>query len=139
MSKYIQINPADNVSVALAPIKAGSKIDLKGGFVLKDDIPAGHKFAVVDIPNSGNVIKYGFQIGHVTQEVAKGCHIDHNILKTNLEGRTRQAKRDARPERQGIGGKRQSVGGVNLPRHRPRTNCRKSENFGKDGEGFVGG
>ncbi len=86
MSQYICINPADNVSVALSPIKAGSKIDLKGGFVLKDDIPQGHKFAVVDIPKGRNVIKYGFPIGHVTQDVAQGCHIDHNILKTNLEG-----------------------------------------------------
>ena len=59
---------------------------MKGGFVLKDDIPQGHKFAVVDIPKGGNVIKYGFPIGHVTQDVAQGCHIDHNILKTNLEG-----------------------------------------------------
>ncbi len=66
MSQYIRINPADNVSVALSPIKAGSKIDLNGGFVLKDDIPQGHKFAVVDIPKGGNVIKYGFPIGHVT-------------------------------------------------------------------------
>ena len=86
MSQYIRINPADNVSVALAPLKAGSKIDLNGGFVLKDDIPAGHKFAVVDIPEGGNVIKYGFPIGHITKAVSQGCHIDHNILKTNLDG-----------------------------------------------------
>ena len=86
MTQYILINPADNVSVALAPLKAGSKIDLNGGFVLRDDIPQGHKFAVVYIPKGGNVIKYGFPIGHVTQDVAQGCHIDYNILKTNLEG-----------------------------------------------------
>lgn len=86
MTQYILINPADNVSVALSPLKAGCKIDLNGGFVLRDDIPQGHKFAVAAIPNGGNVIKYGFPIGHVTKNVAQGCHIDHNILKTNLEG-----------------------------------------------------
>lgn len=86
MSSYLLINPADNVSVALAPLKAGMKIDLNGGFVLKNDIPAGHKFAVSDIEAGENVVKYGFPIGHVTQYVAQGCHVDHNILKTNLEG-----------------------------------------------------
>lgn len=86
MSQYILINSADNVAVALAPLKAGAEIGLKGGVVLKDDIPQGHKFAVADIPVGGNVIKYGFPIGHVVKDVTKGCHIDHNILKTNLEG-----------------------------------------------------
>ena len=86
MSRYILINPADNVAVALTPLKAGAEIGLKVGIVLKDDIPQGHKFAVADIPNGGNVIKYGFPIGHVVKDVTKGCHIDHNILKTNLEG-----------------------------------------------------
>jgi altronate hydrolase len=86
MSKYIRINPADNVAVALAPLNAGTKIDLLGGIVLKDDIPAGHKFALSPIAKGGNVIKYGFPIGHLIDNVEPGAHIDHNTLKTNLEG-----------------------------------------------------
>ena len=86
MAQYIRINSLDNVIVALTPLKSGTKININGGITLKDDIPQGHKFAVVDIPKGGNVVKYGFPIGHVTQDVAQGCHIDHNILKTNLEG-----------------------------------------------------
>ena len=86
MSQYIRINPSDNVAVALTPLKSGTKIDLNGGIILQNDIPAGHKFALTDIPESGNVIKYGFPIGHLICNVSAGCHIDHNILKTNLEG-----------------------------------------------------
>ncbi|MBO7142182.1 MAG: altronate dehydratase [Bacteroidales bacterium] len=85
MSQYIRINPSDNVAVALTPLKSGTKIDLNGGIILQNDIPAGHKFALTDIPESGNVIKYGFPIGHLICNVSAGCHIDHNILKTNLE------------------------------------------------------
>lgn len=86
MAQYIRINTADNVAVALVPLKAGFKTDLCGGIVLKNDVPAGHKFTLKPLKNGENVIKYGFPIGHVTQDVAEGFHIDHNILKTNLEG-----------------------------------------------------
>ncbi|MBR6178785.1 MAG: altronate dehydratase [Bacteroidales bacterium] len=86
MSQYIRINPSDNVAVALTPLKSGTKIALNGGIILQNDIPSGHKFAITDIPEGGNVIKYGFPIGHLICNVSAGCHIDHNILKTNLEG-----------------------------------------------------
>lgn len=86
MSQYIRINTSDNVAVALTPLKSGTKIDLNGGIILQNDIPSGHKFAITDIPEGGNVIKYGFPIGHLICNVSAGCHIDHNILKTNLEG-----------------------------------------------------
>ena len=86
MAQYIRITPSDNVAVALTPLKSGTKINLNGGIILQNDIPAGHKFAITDIPEGGNVIKYGFPIGHLICNVSAGCHIDHNILKTNLEG-----------------------------------------------------
>lgn len=73
------------MAVALAPLKAGTPIDIDG-VVLRDDIPAGHKFALCNLAQGENVVKYGFPIGHVTRSVDAGCHIDHNILKTNLEG-----------------------------------------------------
>jgi len=85
MAQYIRINQADNVAVALAPLKAGTPIDIDG-VVLRDDIPAGHKFALCNLAQGENVVKYGFPIGHVMRAVDAGCHIDHNILKTNLEG-----------------------------------------------------
>lgn len=85
MAQYIRINQADNVAVALAPLKAGTPIDIDG-VVLRDDIPAGHKFALCNLAQGDNVVKYGFPIGHVMRAVDAGCHIDHNILKTNLEG-----------------------------------------------------
>ena len=86
MSQYIRINPSDNVAVALTPLKSGTKINLNGGIILQNDIPAGHKFALAPIAEGEDVIKYGFPIGHLICNVSAGCHIDHNILKTNLEG-----------------------------------------------------
>ena len=86
MAQYIRINPSDNVAVALTPLKSGTKIDLNGGIILQNDIPAGHKFALKPIAKGEDVVKYGFPIGHLIYNISAGAHIDHNILKTNLEG-----------------------------------------------------
>lgn len=83
MARFIRINPADNVAVALTDLQKGEAMF---DITLAEDIPAGHKIALKDFSEGDDVIKYGFPIGHVTREVGKGCHIDHNCLKTNLEG-----------------------------------------------------
>ena len=47
MSKYIRITERDNVAVALEPLKAGESCL---GVTLVEDVPAGNKFALTDIP-----------------------------------------------------------------------------------------
>lgn len=87
MSKYIRIHPSDNVAVALEPLSSGTVITLPdGSVVLKEDVPTGHKIALVDLSEGDNVIKYGYPVGHVTRDAAAGTCIDHNCIKTNLEG-----------------------------------------------------
>ena len=87
MAKLIRINPLDNVAVAVHDITAGEACYLDGeNITASGDIPAGHKMALRDIPEGGNVIKYGFPIGHLIKPVGKGGLIDHNVLKTNLDG-----------------------------------------------------
>lgn len=80
---YIRINPADNVAVALADLKAGTLVE---GITLKTDIPQGHKITLKPLKEGDDVIKYGYPIGHVTHSVEAGEWIDHNCVKTNLEG-----------------------------------------------------
>ena len=86
-ARFIKINSADNVSVAVSDVAAGD-ICLVDGTELKalEDIPAGHKIALKDMAEGENVIKYGFPIGHLLRSVRRGQLIDHNILKTNLSG-----------------------------------------------------
>ncbi len=86
MAHYIKINPADNVAVALQPVSAGTFIDIDGGLTAREDIPAGHKITLKSLKSGENVVKYGFPIGHVTKDVEAGVSIDHNCIKTNLEG-----------------------------------------------------
>ncbi len=87
MKDYLKINPADNVAVAINPLKAGATVNVAGeDITLVSDIPAGHKFALRDIAEGENVIKYGFPIGHTRHAVARGAFLDHNDIKTNLAG-----------------------------------------------------
>ena len=83
MSRLIRINPRDNVAVALQPLKAG---EAALGVTLREDIPAGHKFALCDIAENENVVKYGFPIGHATQPISAGSWVHTHNVKTNLSG-----------------------------------------------------
>ena len=60
---YDRISPLDNVEV---------------------NLDTGHKRAVRDIPAGENVIKYGFPIGHATEDIPAGSLVHTNNLKTNL-------------------------------------------------------
>ncbi|MBO4510339.1 MAG: altronate dehydratase [Lachnospiraceae bacterium] len=62
--KVIKIHPADNVGVNVA---------------------TGHKVALCDIAQGEDIIKYGFPIGHATDNIAKGEHVHSHNLKTNLK------------------------------------------------------
>lgn len=48
-TKYLKINPADNVVVAISDLKAGETITVDGHVItLKEDVPAGHKVTLKD-------------------------------------------------------------------------------------------
>ena len=81
--RYIKINPADNVAVALTDLGAGERVE---GISLLTDVPRGHKVVLRDLRAGEDVIKYGFPIGHVTADAPAGSKVDHTCVKTNLEG-----------------------------------------------------
>lgn len=78
-SPIFQINPADNVAVALRTLNAG-----ECGAI--EPIPAGHKLALRDIAPGENIIKYGFPIGHATRPIARGEWVHVHNVHTNLDG-----------------------------------------------------
>ncbi len=87
MLTYIQINPADNVIVAVDNIPQSTELKIGDKVVtIKQDIPAGHKIALQDFKPNDNVIKYGFPIGHAIQSISSGEWVNEKNIKTNLEG-----------------------------------------------------
>ena len=81
MNKTLIINKIDNVAVALRDLKKGEVYE---GVSLIEDIPCGHKFALTDIKENENIIKYGYPIGHAKQFILKGSHVHVKNTKTNL-------------------------------------------------------
>jgi len=87
MSKFLKINPNDNVAVCLeAGTKGESVVIEQQQLVLIDPIPVGHKVALSNIAENANIIKYGEPIGHALQDIQAGNHIHTHNLKTNLSG-----------------------------------------------------
>ena len=88
MNRFIRINPADNVVVALEELSPGEVLDIPevGDVRVADKVPAGHKLAIRDIPEGGDVIKYGNPIGHTTEDIKAGRWLHTHDVKTNLEG-----------------------------------------------------
>ncbi|MBQ7387690.1 MAG: altronate dehydratase [Clostridia bacterium] len=46
----------------------------------------GHKYALRDIREGENIVKYGNPIGHATCDIKKGEHVHTHNVKTNLSG-----------------------------------------------------
>ncbi|MFC0323634.1 UxaA family hydrolase [Gallibacterium melopsittaci] len=85
MKQFIQIQTQDNVAVALQNLSVGQQIELNDIVItLNQDIPRGHKFAVQTIANGQNVVKYGYPIGHATQDIQIGDYVHTHNVKTNL-------------------------------------------------------
>ncbi|MDR0659029.1 MAG: altronate dehydratase family protein [Mediterranea sp.] len=86
-TKFLQINPSDNVAVAIADLPAGEQVTINGiTITLNGNIPAGHKFALKDFAEGEDVIKYGYPIGHATVARKQGDRMDEHTIKTNLAG-----------------------------------------------------
>lgn len=81
MNSYIKINQKDNVCVALKPIKKGEVVE---DVIAIEDIPQGHKIALMDLPVNSLIIKYGESIGHSTVFIKKGSWVHTHNVKTNL-------------------------------------------------------
>jgi galactarate dehydratase len=79
MRTYIQINPKDNVAIAVQEVKQGT--ELLPGIVTLSDVPQGHKIALHDIPKGGAIIRYGVVLGYAIDPIVKGQWINEHMLR----------------------------------------------------------
>lgn len=89
MQNFLKINDNDKVVVALNPIPAGETITVevqgqRKQITALEEIPAGHKMAICDIPAGGEVIKYGYRIGNAKEDIQAGAWIHTHNVKTAL-------------------------------------------------------
>src|SRR5271168_629558 len=72
-NRVLQLNPRDNVLVALTDLHQGEEVAFdRRTFALRTDVPAKHKFAIDEIAPGGPVIMYGVLIGKATEPIRGG-------------------------------------------------------------------
>jgi (2R)-sulfolactate sulfo-lyase subunit alpha len=87
---YLVHSPKDNVGViVIEGLTAGTAMDgtiteteKDVALLAKNDIPIGHKIALVDLKAGATVIKYGEDIGKIVADVKKGEHVHIHNMKT---------------------------------------------------------
>jgi altronate hydrolase len=72
-NSVLQLDPRDNVLVALTPLRKGEQIPFSGkAYTLLSDIPAKHKFVTQDLGAGDHVIMYGGLVGTTTEAIRQG-------------------------------------------------------------------
>ncbi|HEX4284908.1 MAG TPA: altronate dehydratase family protein [Terracidiphilus sp.] len=87
----LQIDPRDNVVVALKPLRGGTVIRIgERTCTLTDDIPAKHKLAIVDLAPGDLIYLYGMVVGEATKVVLRGGLISTRTVRHRAADYTAQ-------------------------------------------------
>jgi len=86
-ASLIRIDPRDNVAIAPAFLRAGDTIALQGKPILvTNDVPFGHKVAVLDIAEGEAILKYGAPIGVASTPIQLGNLVGvHNMRSRRFQ------------------------------------------------------
>ena len=72
-SRVLQLDPRDNVLVALTNLKKGEAVEFGGkSYSLQTDVAAKHKFATADLAVGDAVLMYGGLVGKAAKAIAAG-------------------------------------------------------------------
>lgn len=84
--RILQVNPADNVLVALTDLSKGEELLFNGvTYVLTEDIAAKHKFFMQDLQPGEGIIMYGVLVGKAQVAVTKGSRMSTENTKHAAE------------------------------------------------------
>ena len=72
-SRVLQLDPRDNVLIALTDLKQGESVNFNGGsYQLVSNVRAKHKFATTDLAPGASVIMYGVLVGKAVNTIRRG-------------------------------------------------------------------
>lgn len=84
--QVLQIHSKDNVLVALTDLKEFSEVVFEeNSYQLQENIPAKHKFSVVDLEKGDAVYMYGVLVGRAIKRISKGGLISTSNLEHDTE------------------------------------------------------
>lgn len=99
MQKVLQLDPRDNVLIALTDLKQGAHIKFNGtDYSLVTDVPAKHKFAIEGLSEGADVIMYGVLVGKTCQPIKQGEALTlRNLRHEAAQYHAKTAEYDWRP------------------------------------------
>jgi altronate hydrolase len=88
----LQIDPRDNVLVALTPLTAGTTVNFGSAktCTVTENIPAKQKLSLVDLEPGDVVIMYGMIVGEATQPIPRGGLLSTRNIRHRTGGYTAQ-------------------------------------------------
>jgi altronate dehydratase small subunit len=98
MPKYAKlIDEKDNVATAVADCGAGDELTVKfkgkeSHYACNQNMPFGHKIAIVDIKKGQKIMKYGEAIGSASQDINKGDWVHTHNVKDDYKVLDKQGK-----------------------------------------------
>jgi altronate hydrolase len=87
----LQLDPRDNVLVALVPLEAGTAVHFgQASCPIAEAIPAKHKLALVDLKPGDLIRMYGMVVGEVTAPIPRGGHVSTRNIRHRTGGYSAQ-------------------------------------------------
>lgn len=84
--RILQVNPGDNVLVALTDLSKGEELSFNGiTYILTEDIAAKHKFFMQDLQPGDAIMMYGVLVGKAQVAVTKGSRMSTENTKHAAE------------------------------------------------------
>ena len=77
---YIKVHPQDNVAIVVNNNGLAKGEGFPCGLTLLEHIPQGHKVALQNIPEGGEILRYGEVIGFALRDIACGSWIDESLV-----------------------------------------------------------
>jgi altronate hydrolase len=89
--KLLQIDPRDNVLVALEPLPAGEAVTFHGAtYIPHAAVPSKHKFAIEDLAVGAHVVMYGGVVGRVREAIPRGGLLSTRNVQHDATGFARR-------------------------------------------------
>jgi hypothetical protein len=93
--KAIRLNVKDNVATALTDLEMGETIEISGAegplqIALREAIRFGHKYALRDIAQGEDVLKYGLPIGKAMEAICAGEWVHVHNCRSDRFGHRHQ-------------------------------------------------
>lgn len=80
LPRYIQVHRQDNVAIVVNDHGLPTGAIFPCGLTLLENIPQGHKVALQDIPQGGDILRYGEVIGFAARDIRRGSWIDESLV-----------------------------------------------------------